>query len=77
VNSEHKVDVYKDGKKIKKLDIEYMRCSLYMNGQLYIGTEEQTIFMVKVPDFEVIDKVGTQSYAFAIEAIDNETLVVG
>lgn len=59
VNSEHKVDVYKDSQKIKTLDIEYMRCSLYKNGQLYIGTEEQTIFMVSVPNFEVIDKVGT------------------
>lgn len=53
VNEEHKVDVFKRGvaRKVKTLDIEYMRCSLVVGNHLFIGTEEKMLFLVDVATF--------------------------
>ena len=62
VNSEHKVDVFKRGdpRKLKTLDIEYMRYSLVMGGNLlFIGTEEKILYMVDAMTFEILDRIMT------------------
>lgn len=65
------------GQKIKTLEIEYMRCSLHHDNHLFIGTEEELIFMISLPDFTILDRFITQSYVFTIEALDNSKLIVG
>ena len=59
VNSEHKVDVYKRGdpRKIKTLDIDYMRYSLVVGSLLFIGTEEKMLFMLDALTFDIIDRI--------------------
>ena len=61
VNSEHKVDVYKRGdpRKLKTLDIDYMRYSLVIGSLLFIGTEEKMLFMLDALTFDIIDKMQT------------------
>jgi len=61
VNSEHKVDVFKRGdpRKLKTLDIEYMRYSLVIGDILFIGTEEKTLYMLNALTFELIDRIMT------------------
>ena len=66
-----------NGQKVKTLEIEYMRCSLHHNNHLFIGTEEEMIFMISLPDFTILDRFITQSYVFSIEALDKTRLVVG
>ena len=79
VNSEHKVDVYKRGdpKKIKTLDIEYMRYSLVIGSLLFIGTEEKMLYMLDALTFDVIDKMQTQSYIFTLCQMDDDTIMAG
>ena len=61
VNSEHQVDVYKRGeaRKIKTLDINFMRYSLVLGGLLFIGTEEKMIYMLETRTFEIVDRIET------------------
>ena len=61
VNSDHQVDVYKRGeaRKIKTLEINFMRYSLVVGGLLFIGTEEKMIYMVETKSFEIVDRVET------------------
>ena len=66
-----------NGQKVKTLEIEYMRCSLHHDNHLFIGTEEEMIFMISLPDFTILDRFITQSYVFSIEALDKTRLVVG
>lgn len=61
VNSEHKVDIFRrgDNKKIKTLDIEYMRYSLVVDNYLFIGTEEKLLYLIDASTLEVIDRIQT------------------
>lgn len=79
VNSEHKVDVFKRGdpRKIKTLDIEYMRYSLVLGDILFIGTEEKTLYMLDALTFELLDRIMTQSYIFTMQEIDMKTIICG
>ena len=54
VNSEHRVDVFKrgDSRKVKTLDIEYMRYSLVLHNMLFIGTEEKMLYLIDALTFE-------------------------
>ena len=60
-NMEHKVDVFKRGdpRKVKTLDIEYMRYSLVAGAILFIGTEEKMLYMLDALTFEILDKIMT------------------
>ena len=80
VNSEHKVDIFKRGesRKVKTLDIEYMRYSLVLdNSLLFIGTEEKMLYLVDAITFEILDRIMTQSYIFTICALDETTVICG
>ena len=79
VNSEHKVDVFKRGdpRKLKTLDIDYMRYSLVMHNLLFIGTEEKMLYLVDALTFEILDRIMTQSYIFTMCKIDDTTIVCG
>ena len=79
VNSEHKVDVFKRGdpRKVKTLDIEYMRYSLVVGNLLFVGTEEKMLYLVDALTFELLDRIMTNSYIFTICAIDEQTVVCG
>lgn len=79
VNSEHKVDVFRRGdpRKVKTLDIEYMRYSLVIENHLFIGTEEKLLYLVDVSTLEIVDQIQTQSYIFSIAKIDRNTVVCG
>lgn len=68
VNSEHKVDVFKRGqnKRVKTLDIEYMRYSVKLGNKLFIGTEEKLLYLVDAVSFEILDRLQTQSYIFTL-----------
>ena len=78
-NLEHKVDVFKRGdpRKVKTLDIEYMRYSLVTENLLFIGTEEKMLYMLDALTFEILDRFMTQSYCFTLAMIDKNTLVCG
>ncbi len=79
VNSEHKVDVFKrgDARKVKTLDIEYMRYSLVLHNLLFIGTEEKMLYLVDALTFDILDRIMTQSYIFTMCRIDDMTIVCG
>lgn len=79
VNSEHKVDVFKrgDARKVKTLDIEYMRYSLVVEDLLYIGTEEKMLYLVDALTFEILDRIMTQSYIFTMCRLDINTIICG
>ena len=79
VNSEHKVDVFKrgDARKVKTLDIEYMRYSLVVSDLLCIGTEEKMLYLVDALTFEIIDRIMTQSYIFTMCQLDESTIICG
>lgn len=64
-------------KKIKTLDITYMRYSLVVADLLFIGTEEKLLYLVDIQHFEILDRMETQSYVFSIAAIDKTTIVCG
>ena len=78
-NLEHKVDVFKRGdpRKLKTLDIEYMRYSLVSDNLLFIGTEEKMLYMLDALTFEILDRFMTQSYIFTLCMIDKNTIVCG
>ena len=78
-NLEHKVDVYKRGdpRKVKTLDIEYMRYSLVCDSMLFIGTEEKMLYMLDALTFEILDKIMTQSYIFTMCMLDRNTIACG
>ena len=78
-NLEHKVDVYKRGdpRKMKTLDIEYMRYSLVSDNKLFIGTEEKMLYMLDALTFEILDKIMTQSYIFTLCMLDRNTIACG
>lgn len=59
VNQEHKVDVFRKGdpKKIKTLDIEYMRHSYQDGDLLFIGTEEKILYLVDAQSFNILDQI--------------------
>lgn len=80
VNSEHKVDVFKRGspRKLKTLDIEYMRYSLTVaDNLLFIGTEEKMLYLVDALTFEILDRIMTASYIFTMAKIDEQTIICG
>lgn len=79
VNGEHRVDVFKrgDARKVKTLDIEYMRYSLVMHNLLFIGTEEKMLYLVDALTFEILDRIMTQSYIFTMCRLDDCTVVCG
>lgn len=79
VNSEHKVDIFKRGdpRRIKELEIEYMRYSIVSGSHLFIGTEEKLLYMVDTKTFTVIDKIATQNFVFTMSMIDKTTLICG
>lgn len=79
VNKDHKVDVFKRGEqtKLKTLDIEYMRHSLVVDDVIFIGTEEKILYMVDVLEFNILDKIQTQNFIFAIQALSNDTVICG
>ena len=79
VNSEHKVDVFKRGnnRRVKTLDIEYMRYSLKIGNRLFIGTEEKRLFLVDAVSFEILDSLQTQSYIFTLVQLDPDTVLCG
>jgi hypothetical protein len=66
-----------DPKKVKTLDIEYMRFSLVIDNLLFIGTEEKMLFMLDALTFEILDRMETQSYIFTICKVDRTTIVCG
>ena len=78
-NMEHKVDVFKRGdpRKVKTLDIEYMRYSLVAGALLFIGTEEKMLYMLDALTFEILDKIMTQSYIFTLCMLDKTTIACG
>jgi len=78
-NLEHKVDVFKRGdpRKVKTLDIEYMRYSLVLDNLLFIGTEEKMLYMLDALTFEILDKIMTQSYIFTMCPLDRSTIACG
>ena len=59
VNDNYSVDVYSrsSSKKVKTLDVEYMRYSIVMDGLLFIGTEEKILYMLDLQTFDVIDRI--------------------
>ena len=79
MNAEHRCDVFSRGNpdKIKTLDIEYMRCSLFNDRCVFIGTEEKLCYMVDSSTFEILDRMPCQSYVFTIALIDSRTIVCG
>lgn len=79
VNSDHKVDVFKrgDARKLKTLDIDYMRYSLLVNNLLFIGTEEKMLYLVDALTFEILDRMMTQSFIFTICKVDDCTVACG
>lgn len=79
VNAEHRVDVYMRGnmKKLKTLEVEYMRCSLHVKDVVFIGTEEKLCYMVETTNFSTLAKIATQSYVFSIALVDPKTIVCG
>ena len=80
MNSEHRVDVFKrgDSRKVKTLDIEYMRHSLvFDDGLLVIGTEEKMLYLVDALTFTILDRIMTSSNIFTICKMDNFTFVCG
>ena len=79
MNSEHKVDVFKrgDARKVKTLDIEYMRYSLVVGDLMFIGTEEKMLYLVDALTFEILDRIMTQSYIFTMCSIDESTIICG
>ena len=79
VNSEHKVDIFKrgDARKVKALDIEYMRYSLLIDNMLFIGTEEKMLYLVDAVTFEILDRIMTQSYIFTMCELDQSTIICG
>ncbi len=62
VNNENQIDVYVRGqaRKIKTLDISFMRYSLVLDNLLFIGTEEKMLYMVETDNFETVDRIETQ-----------------
>ena len=54
-----------------------MRCSLVHNEFLFIGTEEKMVYMVSTDNFDILDKMMTQSFVFTIALIDQSTLICG
>lgn len=79
VNAQHKVDVFKRGqnKRVKTLDIEYMRYSVKLGSRLFIGTEEKLLYLIDAVSFEILDRLQTQSYIFTLAQIDNDTVLCG
>ena len=79
MNSGHKVDIFRRGdpKKLKTLDIEYMRYSLVVGNFLFIGTEEKLLYMIDTNSLEIVDRIETQSYIFSICKIDKTTKCCG
>lgn len=57
-------------KKIKTLEITYMRYSLVVEDLLFIGTEEKMIYMIDTRTFEIVSSIETQQYVFSIAALD-------
>jgi hypothetical protein len=53
--------VYKRGeaRKLKTLEINFMRYSLVVGGLLFIGTEEKMVYMVETKSFEIVDRLET------------------
>ena len=78
-NLEHKVDVFKRGdpRKVKTLDIEYMRYSLVSDNMLFIGTEEKMLYMLDALTYEILDKIMCQSYIFTMSMLDRNTIACG
>ena len=64
-------------KKIKTLEISYMRYSLVVEDLLFIGTEEKMIYMIDTKTFEIVDRIETQQYVFSIAALDQNTIICG
>jgi len=77
VNSEHKVDIVRNKRRVKTLDIEYMRYSLKLGNRLFIGTEEKRLFLVDATTFDILDSLQTQSYIFSLVEVDKETVLCG
>ena len=52
------MDVFKrgDARKLKTLEIEYMRYSLVSDNLLFIGTEEKMLYMLDALTFEILDR---------------------
>ena len=46
-----------EAKKIKTLDINYMRYSLVVEDLLFIGTEEKMIYMIDTRTFEIVSSI--------------------
>ena len=59
-----------EAKKIKTLEITYMRYSLVVEDLLFIGTEEKMIYMIDTRIFEIVSSIETQQYVFSIVALD-------
>jgi len=59
-----------EAKKIKTLEITYMRYSLVVEDLLFIGTEEKMIYMIDTRTFEIVSSIETQQYVFSIVALD-------
>ncbi len=59
-----------EAKKIKTLEITYMRYSLVVEDLLFIGTEEKMIYMIDTRTFEIVSSIETQQYVFSIAALD-------
>ena len=64
-------------KKLKTLEVEYMRCSLHVKDVVFIGTEEKLCYMVETTNFSTLAKIATQSYVFSIALVDPKTIVCG
>lgn len=79
VNEEHKVDIIErhSTRKVKTLEIEYMRYSLVFKNYLFIGTEEKMLYLIDLKSFEILDRIMTASYIFTICRIDDETVCCG
>ena len=73
------MDVFKRGnpRKVKTLDIDYMRYSLMTENLLFIGTEEKMLYMLDPLTFGILDRFMTQSYCFTMTMIDRNTIVCG
>lgn len=71
--------MYKRGeaRKIKTLEISFMRYSLVVNELLFIGTEEKMIYMIDTKTFEIVDAIETQQYVFSIASLDHGTIICG
>ena len=79
VNIDNQVDVFKRGeaRKIKTLEISFMRYSLVVDDLLFIGTEEKTIYMLETRTFEILDRIETQHYVFSIAALAQNIIICG